>query len=161
VRAGIILQRHEDAGGLDLGRRLVLKLILGISGLIVMLHFVPYGSYLSFRPDLNIRRVRIANLSQILPRSSLYFGYPPTGGGILIRDDAGNLYALSPACTHAGCQVLYQSNDHILACPCHGSYFDSETGKVIRGPAQTPLAAIKLEVDKDDDIYAVGVVGED
>ena len=151
----------KEVRRLDLGRRLFLKLVVGLSGIVALLHFAPYGSYFLFKPAVNVRKVRIANLSQVLPRTAMYFLYPPTGSGILIRDDAGSLYAYSPFCTHAGCQVLYQVNARTLTCPCHASYFDIANGEVIGGPAKSPLTAIKLEKDKDDDIYAVGLAGED
>lgn len=146
---------------MGVGRRTFLKLLLSISGILALLHFGPYGSYFSFKPEANVKKKRIANLSQILPGSASYFLYPPTGSGILIRDDTGRLHAYNPMCTHAGCQVGYQAQSGVIACPCHASYFDSTTGEVTGGPARSSLPAIKLQLDKDDDIYAVGLEGED
>jgi len=55
-------------------------------------------------------------------------------------------------CTHAGCTVDFQSG--VIACPCHGSEFDANTGAVLRGPAATPLGA-KRVIERRGSIYAV------
>jgi Rieske Fe-S protein len=156
------MPQHQQKGEhrLSLGRRVFLRLLLGLSGVLVLLRFVPYGDYLSFKPEVSVKK-RIANLTEILPGSAMYFSGGPTGGGILVRDYAGNLHAFDPVCTHAGCQVVYDADDGLLRCPCHGSCFDLATGEAVVGPAGEPLTGIKLEIDKDDDIYAVGLVGED
>jgi len=60
----------------------------------------------------------------------------------LLRDQSG-LYALSLVCTHLGCSVTVSA--HELACPCHGSIFDRQ-GRVLKGPADRPLARLKVEV---------------
>jgi Rieske Fe-S protein len=54
------------------------------------------------------------------------------------RDDAGQLRALSPTCTHLGCVVEFNDAERTWDCPCHGSRFDTD-GTVIRGPARKPL----------------------
>ncbi len=54
------------------------------------------------------------------------------------RDDAGELRALSPTCTHLGCVVEFNEAERTWDCPCHGSRFDTD-GKVISGPARKPL----------------------
>jgi Rieske Fe-S protein len=54
------------------------------------------------------------------------------------RDDAGELRALSPTCTHLGCVVEFNQAEGTWDCPCHGSRFDTR-GTVIRGPARKPL----------------------
>jgi Rieske Fe-S protein len=54
------------------------------------------------------------------------------------RDDAGQLRALSPTCTHLGCVVEFNDAERTWDCPCHGSRFDT-AGTVIRGPARKPL----------------------
>jgi glycine/D-amino acid oxidase-like deaminating enzyme/nitrite reductase/ring-hydroxylating ferredoxin subunit len=61
------------------------------------------------------------------------------------RDDAGVLHAVSPACTHLGCDVAWNSAEKSWDCPCHGSRFTPEGG-VINGPAVSDLATKALPV---------------
>jgi thiosulfate dehydrogenase [quinone] large subunit len=100
-----------------------------------------------------------ADAVRLGPSSSLGRGqaatYNDPGDGapdILIRQQSGDLTALSAVCTHAGCQVGYQGG--ILVCPCHGSEFSATTGAVLQGPAVTPLAK-KRVLERGGEIYAV------
>ena len=54
------------------------------------------------------------------------------------RSPAGELYAVSPVCTHVGCKVHWNSVETSWDCPCHGSRFRPD-GTVIEGPALAPL----------------------
>lgn len=60
------------------------------------------------------------------------------------RDTDGTVTQLSPICTHLGCQVAWNAAETTWDCPCHGSRFTA-TGKVIGGPAETPLAVRPAE----------------
>ena len=37
-------------------------------------------------------------------------------------------------CTHLGCNLIYNKEEELYECPCHGSIYNKE-GKVIKGPA--------------------------
>jgi glycine/D-amino acid oxidase-like deaminating enzyme/nitrite reductase/ring-hydroxylating ferredoxin subunit len=50
------------------------------------------------------------------------------------RRDDGSLVAVSPVCTHLGCQVNWNRAERSWDCPCHGSRFSPE-GDVLQGPA--------------------------
>lgn len=50
------------------------------------------------------------------------------------RDEDGSLIALSPTCTHLGCQVNFNRGERSWDCPCHGSRFAVD-GSVLHGPA--------------------------
>ena len=54
------------------------------------------------------------------------------------RDPDGRLHAVSPLCTHMGCQLNWNSGDESWDCPCHGSRFDVDGG-ILHGPAVKPL----------------------
>jgi Rieske Fe-S protein len=55
----------------------------------------------------------------------------------------GSLSALSPACTHMGCFVQWNSAEKSWDCPCHGSRF-ARDGTVIHGPALKNLAKVDV-----------------
>jgi glycine/D-amino acid oxidase-like deaminating enzyme/nitrite reductase/ring-hydroxylating ferredoxin subunit len=50
------------------------------------------------------------------------------------RRDDGTLVAVSPSCSHLGCQVTWNRAERSWDCPCHGSRFAPE-GDVLQGPA--------------------------
>lgn len=55
------------------------------------------------------------------------------------RDEQGTLHLVNTACTHMGCELVWNSAERTWDCPCHGSRFSYE-GKIIEGPAITPLS---------------------
>lgn len=73
---------------------------------------------------------------------------------VLVVENAGNLVALNPICTHQGCTVDWDSEAGILACPCHGSKFEP-SGEVVSGPASQPLST--YEVKTEDNLVLVKV----
>ena len=60
------------------------------------------------------------------------------------RRDDGTLVAVSPTCTHLGCQVNWNRAERSWDCPCHGSRF-SPDGDVLHGPAVHRLERRPLE----------------
>ncbi|WP_332815465.1 FAD-dependent oxidoreductase [Ramlibacter sp.] len=59
------------------------------------------------------------------------------------RAPDGELFAVSPVCTHLGCKVRWNSVETSWDCPCHGSRFRPD-GTVIEGPALAPLKRRQL-----------------
>jgi glycine/D-amino acid oxidase-like deaminating enzyme/nitrite reductase/ring-hydroxylating ferredoxin subunit len=55
------------------------------------------------------------------------------------RDDAGQLYLRSAACTHIGCHLHWNSFETCWDCPCHGSQFAAD-GSPLNAPAISALA---------------------
>jgi len=58
------------------------------------------------------------------------------------RDSRGALHRVSAVCTHMQCLVSWNSAESTWDCPCHGSRFTPD-GKVIAGPAESPLPPFK------------------
>lgn len=69
---------------------------------------------------------------------------------MVVRDSAASngVVAVNPTCTHAGCQVKWQSQEKRFACPCHGSQFQAN-GTVVQGPAREPLQQYEVMIEGD------------
>ena len=57
-------------------------------------------------------------------------------------DEQGEIHALHPVCTHAGCIVSWNGEEKSWDCPCHGARYDIH-GQVLTGPAVRPLSKIE------------------
>jgi ubiquinol-cytochrome c reductase iron-sulfur subunit len=64
---------------------------------------------------------------------------------------AGNFFAYSKICTHAGCPAsLYEQQTNRLLCPCHQSQFDVLDGcRPVFGPATRSLPQLMITLDDD------------
>jgi cytochrome b6-f complex iron-sulfur subunit len=74
-------------------------------------------------------------------------GYLQTKSVAVLRSpgNPNKLIAVSPKCTHQGCDVKWAAEDKKYACPCHGANFDAN-GEVLNGPATKPLTAYSAKI---------------
>lgn len=63
---------------------------------------------------------------------------------IVTRTGPATAVAFSATCPHTGCSV--QTLGPSIACPCHGSVFDNQSGAVVRGPAARALDPFAVDV---------------
>jgi nitrite reductase/ring-hydroxylating ferredoxin subunit len=75
------------------------------------------------------------------------FRYPTDADpAVLLRVSDTDVVAFSQKCTHLGCVVYYEADEHRWHCPCHEGNFEAETGEVISGP---PYAAARAHRCRD------------
>src|SRR5436190_4482202 len=90
----------------------------------------------------------IASVDRMNVGDAVAFNDPGVGPAVLVRTGRSDVAAFSRICTHAGCEVGYDSSRELLVCPCHGAEFDPTRGaRPVAGPAPTPLPSIKVEID--------------
>lgn len=63
---------------------------------------------------------------------------------IVVMTEAGPR-VFDAACTHLGCNVVWDTAHSNFHCPCHGAVFSGE-GKVVSGPVSSPLREIPFEI---------------
>ncbi|MFD0794204.1 FAD-dependent oxidoreductase [Mucilaginibacter litoreus] len=86
---------------------------------------------------------KIESLKELAPGTGTIVKYE--GDKLAVyKDDAGNITALSPTCTHAGCIVNFNAAEKSWDCPCHGGRYDIN-GKVITGPPRRDLQNIAIQ----------------
>ncbi|MGW2515078.1 cytochrome bc1 complex Rieske iron-sulfur subunit [Streptomyces scopuliridis] len=68
------------------------------------------------------------------------------------------IVAYSKICTHVGCPIsLYEQQTHHVLCPCHQSTFDlSDGARVIFGPAGHALPQLRIGVNAEGNLEALG-----
>ena len=99
----------------------------------------------------------IVALDKVAIGETYLFRYPSSGDpAILLRVAEREVVAFSQKCTHLGCVVYYEQEDHRWHCPCHNGNFDELTGAVQSGPPPRPLGRIDVEIRADGQIWALG-----
>jgi cytochrome b6-f complex iron-sulfur subunit len=98
----------------------------------------------------------IARVSSMTVGTPVYFEYPAGYPNMLMLASDGTLSAVSLLCTHVCCECEYVPSQSVLACPCHGSVFDT-TGKVLQGPALEDLPQVTLMTDRNGYVVPIGV----
>ena len=124
-------------------RNSFIQIVTGlIFGLVVWLWYKLTKSQVEQENNLEFRH------SQDIPLGISYFEKY-----YLFRTDR-TVRAFLTKCTHAGCRIGISMGD-VLQCKCHGSQFEAETGKALKGPALKPLLEIECRFDKQSEQWVV------
>ena len=92
---------------------------------------------------------RVASTSDLKPGDML--AVEAGGEPLLLVNVAGNLYAVSDTCTHAGCNLsegTLEGNE--VECPCHEGRFNVMTGEVTQEPPEESLNKYVVHVRGND-----------
>jgi menaquinol-cytochrome c reductase iron-sulfur subunit len=120
---------------------------------------VPAAAYLLIKPKSGQQDdfVEIADVDSIpigKPKEILYLRTRTDGwkkvqektSTWVVKNEADQVTAFAPQCTHLGCAYHWEEDDKKFLCPCHTSVFDL-SGKVISGPAPRPLDQFTVQVE--------------
>ena len=99
-------------------------------------------------------RIYVCRVDQLKAKEGLSFVDFNLKPALAFRGKDGKPVLISSVCTHLGCTVQNKLKKGRLLCPCHISYFEVESGKVLEGPAKIPLPMIPFIVD-DEKIYII------
>lgn len=118
-------------------------LMTGVAGFILA---SPIFSFFRLPKRINTARkieIPIADLSE---DQALFFNRQGIQIALIYTDREPKVF--DAACTHLGCLVTWDQNEHVFHCPCHGAVFDDK-GQVVKGPVNTPLKKIDFEIKND------------
>lgn len=98
------------------------------------------------------RRTAVGALDKLPPGGGLRASLGGDESVIVVNVD-GAVRAFRAVCTHEGCPLGWNAQQHLIRCPCHGGAYDT-TGHVVSGPPPAPLTELRTAVDHGQ-IYIV------
>jgi len=117
-----------------------IALMTGIAAFIVAF---PVFSFFRLPKRIStVKRIEVP-VSQLSEDQALFF--ERQGVQIVLIYTGREPKVFDAACTHLGCLVTWDQNEHIFHCPCHGAVFDDK-GQAVKGPVNTPLKKIDFEI---------------
>lgn len=68
------------------------------------------------------------------------------GRPVEVRREGEEVFARSLVCTHFACEVRWQADEEVYACPCHEGRFGPD-GRVLAGPPNRPLPEVPARLE--------------
>ena len=87
--------------------------------------------------------VPVTPLAKVPPGSAFRARYGESP--IIVLTVEGEIRAFEAVCTHEGCPLGWNPEQHLIRCPCHGGAYDA-SGKVVDGPPPLPLRRLEAGV---------------
>ena len=94
----------------------------------------------------------VGRVEQLPPGAGLRASLGGDDSTVVVNVD-GTVRAFLAVCTHEGCPLGWNAQQHLIRCPCHGGAYDTN-GKVVSGPPPAPLTELRTVVDHGT-IYVV------
>jgi cytochrome b6-f complex iron-sulfur subunit len=141
------LTEQDDPAGLS-RRQFFLR--LGLGSIAVASLGTAVFAYQFLSPNVLYEPSPVVNMGKADEYAPESVTLDPAARIYVVRAAEG-FYALSAICTHLGCMTAWRPEQHIIACPCHGSKFD-ENGKKIAGPAPRNLPWLKVWLSDEGDL---------
>jgi cytochrome b6-f complex iron-sulfur subunit len=88
----------------------------------------------------------VCSVEQLNSKGMCLVEKTPMGDVLVVKDQANNLIAVNPKCTHKGCIVEWQKANQTFKCPCHDAQFGKD-GSVMAGPAKEPLGKYMAKIE--------------
>lgn len=95
----------------------------------------------------------LAALADVPEGSGLVVDNPSGGKLLLVRPSGDEVKGYNASCPHQGSTINPPRGDTIT-CPNHGSQFDTATGSVKRGPAESGLVQVAVAVEGTNVVLA-------
>jgi Rieske Fe-S protein len=150
-------------GRVDLKRRKLIALAAGSAGAVwVGASIYPLYRYLAPQPvpdpfgESGRAKVDLIAPSDVAAPGSGKNGAYGGRGLIVLRTEDGTLKAFDAKCTHAGCNVEFQTSK--LFCNCHGGVYDFG-GRNVSGPPPKPLTELAV-VEENGALYVSPLKGD-
>ncbi|RPJ37433.1 MAG: ubiquinol-cytochrome c reductase iron-sulfur subunit [Planctomycetaceae bacterium] len=117
-------------------------MMAGIAGLVVAF---PIFSFMRLPKRINTAKSIEVPLADLKEDQAVFF--EREGVQIVVIYTNQEPKAFDAGCTHLGCLVSWDQNQHVFHCPCHGAIFDDQ-GTAVKGPVNMPLKKVKFEIAK-------------
>ncbi len=131
---------------------------LGLAALGTNLFSAWIGGHLSYRERVGVDHAeRFDDVDQwtpVLPLDELPDGgrkrVELDGKGVLLYREGHRVFAIGSVCSHAGGPLEEgEIRDCKVQCPWHDSVFDMRDGRVVHGPATSPVASFEARLQGD------------
>jgi cytochrome b6-f complex iron-sulfur subunit len=117
-------------------------MMTGIAGFIVAF---PIFSFMRLPKRINTAKAIELPLATLREDQALFFEREGVQIAVIYTNREPKVF--DAACTHLGCLVSWNQNEHVFHCPCHGAIFDDQ-GAPLKGPVNVPLKRVKFEIAK-------------